>query len=269
MRSAFTYIIMGLVLWASPTFAQEVDGRGPYLMGPGDLVQVTVFRQDDLTIEARIQSDNTILVPVIGPITIGGLSEQDAALLIQTTLITGGVIRDAAVNLRILTFSSKQVSVLGFVTSPGAYFLERPSRISDVLAIAGGANTEGADYLVFTDFAGTGLPSVRTTIPISDLLGGEQAALDREVSDGDIIFVPKAPVFYMYGEVGRPGVFRLDYGMTIEQALASAGGVTELGNRNKIRRRDYVNGGKDGFSDVELTDAVVANDVFYIGRRLF
>lgn len=257
-----------LVLLGNIHNVSAQNGRGPYLLGPGDVVDIQVFRQPDLSMQARIQTDLSILLPVIGKIVIGGMEEQGAALKIQEALSEGNVIRDASVILRVITFANQQVAVLGFVNGPGSYVLERPSRISDALAKAGGAAGDGADYLVFSDFREDTGTIERHEILIEDIINREDLEVDRVIGDGDIIFVPQAAAFYIYGEVKNPGIYRLERGMTIEQAVARAGGVTELGDRDKVKRRDKSEG-KKKLIRVGLGDLVQADDILYIGGSLF
>jgi polysaccharide export outer membrane protein len=81
--------------------------------------------------------------------------------------------------------------------------------------------------------------------------------------------VPKAPVYYIYGEVQRPGSYRIERGMTIRQALALAGGLTARGTERRMKvERQLENGEKDMVS-VELTDVVRADDVIYVRESLF
>lgn len=263
------FVALGLLGLLGNVYAASAQtGRGPYLLGPGDVVSVSVFRQPDLDLQARIQSDFSILVPVVGRIIIGGMSTQDAAIKIQVAMSEGQIIRDPAVVMHVVSFNSKRVAVLGFVKNPGSITLDRPSFISDVLASAGGATADGADFLVFSDFDEMSGNITRHELLIDDVLGTGDANTNRQVGDRDIIYVPRAPVYYIYGDVRNAGSFRLQPEMTVEEALANAGGVTELGDRDKIRRRDN-SGSKSKLVRVDLTEIVEAGDVLYVGHGLF
>ena len=97
--------------------------------------------------------------------------------------------------------------------------------------------------------------------------GGEGS--NELVQDGDIINVARQPMFYIYGEVQRPGVFRLEQNMNVVQALSMAGGVNTRGTQRgiKILRR-----GPSGVMqklDTELADLVKKDDVIYVDESLF
>lgn len=261
--STLSKILLVCMLFSTHALAQ--DGEA-YLLGPHDEIEVRVFKEADLSTLARIQADNSILLPVIGRVIVGGFSEQDAVSRIQRALIDGGVIQDPAVTLRIVEYASKRVAVLGYVMTSGTYYLDRPSTISDVLAKAGGAQVEGADFLYFTDYDPKTGQSVRSVLIIQDLLGAGSADLDRPIGDGDKIFIPRAPVFYIYGQVRGPGTLRLYPGMTAEQALVAAGGVTEMGKASKLRKRDLKSG---KMTSISLEEKILANDVLFVPERLF
>ena len=90
------------------------------------------------------------------------------------------------------------------------------------------------------------------------------------LSGGDMIYVHRAPVFYIYGETQRPGAFRIERGMTIMQALAQGGGPTVRGSETRLRlhRKNPQTGAIEQLTP-ELTDAVQANDVIYVRESIF
>lgn len=261
--SILSKVILLCVFVSAHVSAQEQEA---YLLGPHDQIEVRVFKEADLSTLARIQADNSILLPVVGRVIVGGFSEQGAVVRIQEALIDGGVVQDPAVTLRVVEYASKQVAVLGYVILPGTQYLDRPSTISDVLAKAGGAQVGGADFLYFTDYDPKTGQSERSILIIQDLLGAGSTDLDRPIGGGDKIYIPRAPVYYIYGQVGGPGTFRIYPGMTVEQALVSAGGVTEMGKASSLKKRD-VKSGK--MVKVDLEEKVLANDVLFVPERIF
>lgn len=256
-------LLMMCILLATPVWAQDQEA---YLLGPHDQIEVRVFREADLSTLARIQSDNSILMPVIGRVVVGGLTEQDAVKRIQQALIDGGVVQEPAVTLRISAYGSKRVAVLGYAVSPGTYYLDRTSTISDVLAGAGGAQVEGADFLYFTDYDPATGQSERIKLVIQDILGDGSTDLDRPMGNGDKIYIPRAPVFYIYGQVKAPGTYRLFPGMTAEQALATAGGVTEMGKASSLNFRSAQS---EKMSKIKLGEKISANYVLFVPERFF
>jgi polysaccharide export outer membrane protein len=89
------------------------------------------------------------------------------------------------------------------------------------------------------------------------------------VEGGDIIFVPRAAQFYVYGEVAHPGQFKLERNMTVQQAISVAGGLTPKGTERGMEVRRTKPGGEQETIEVEPTDLLKADDVLYIEESWF
>lgn len=107
------------------------------------------------------------------------------------------------------------------------------TRVSDILAMAGGITPSGSDIVIL---AGTreGKP-FRKGIDFPAICVDYKQSDDLVVAGGDVIYVHRAPVFYIYGEAQRPGAYRIERGMTIQQALSLGGGPTVQGSESRIR----------------------------------
>jgi polysaccharide export outer membrane protein len=94
-------------------------------------------------------------------------------------------------------------------------------------------------------------------------------AAQPDVAGGDVIYVERAPRFYIYGEVQRPGLFRLERNMTVLQALAAGGGLTARGTERglRVKRRDA--DGKLQIIDAQHDDLLRPDDVVYVKESLF
>jgi polysaccharide export outer membrane protein len=89
------------------------------------------------------------------------------------------------------------------------------------------------------------------------------------VRNGDIIFVPRAPLFYIYGEVQRPGAYRLEKDMTVMQALSVGGGLNVRGTERGIRINRHNGDGKVTTIEIRMDDLVRENDVIFVKESLF
>jgi polysaccharide export outer membrane protein len=89
------------------------------------------------------------------------------------------------------------------------------------------------------------------------------------VTQGDFILVPKMDTFYIHGEVKRPGMYRLERGMTTMQALSVGGGISDRGSLKDIKVTRRLKGGGTEKVEVELTDELQPDDVVYVKERLF
>ena len=240
-----------------------------YPLGAGDAIRVQVFQNPDLTIEARVSENGSISYPLIGAVELGGLSIAAAEKKIADALKSGGFVQQPQVNIVLVQVRGNQVSVIGQVNRPGRFPLETfNTRLSDMLAAAGGATAGGDDIAIVTGVR-NGKP-FRKVIDIPALFLGESNADDIVLSGGDAIYVHRAPVFYIYGEAQRPGSFRIEREMTVMQALAQGGGPTVRGSEYRLRlhRKNPATGVIEKLSP-EMTDPVLPNDVIYVRESIF
>ncbi|MDO8249490.1 MAG: polysaccharide export protein EpsE [Rhodoferax sp.] len=239
-----------------------------YPLGVGDAIRIQVFQNPDLTIETRISENGSITYPLIGAVEIGGLSIALAEKKIADALQKGGFIQKPQVNIALTQIRGNQVAVLGQVQRPGRFPLESAStRLSDMLANAGGATPTGDDIAIITGLR-DGQP-FRKQINIASIFLGEKLQDDIVLQAGDSIYVHRAPVFYIYGEAQRPGSFRVERNMTVMQALALGGGPTTRGSEKRLRLHRKATDGSIQQVEPKLTDPVLPNDVIYVKESIF
>ena len=246
-------------------FAQE---KPDYTLAAGDSIRIQVFQNPDLSIETRVSESGSITYPLVGAVEIGGLPIANAEKKIATALQGGGFLQNPQVNITLVQMRGNQVSVLGQVGRPGRFVLETANtRLSDLLANAGGLTPGGDDNAIVTGTR-NGKP-FRRKIDIPAIFLDEQGENDIVLQGGDVVYVHRAPVVYVYGEVQRPGSFRLERDMTVMQALAQGGGPTPRGNDNRLRlHRKNANGQVEELKP-QLTDLVQTNDVIFVKENIF
>jgi polysaccharide export outer membrane protein len=266
-----------LAALAAPAFAQQSAAAPPtaaaratdeYRLGAGDVVRISVFQNPDLTLETRVTEAGIVSYPLLGSVRIGGLSVTQAEKLIADGLRNGNFVRQPQVTVIVVQVRGNQASVLGQVNRPGRFPIESADlKLTDLLAMAGGTAGNGSDIVVVTGTRNGQPYRVEVDLPTLFAPGGRQK--DITIVDGDVVWVDRQPLVYIYGEVQRPGSMRLERGMTLMQALAAGGGLTQRGTEKGIRvhRRQ-----PDG-SVRELTPAmderVQDGDVVYVRESLF
>lgn len=251
-----------------PFAAHAQQGADGYQLGPGDVVRITVYNNPDLTTEAQITQQGRITFPLIGEIQIGGMAKGQAEQIIARRLGDGGFVVKPQVNVLVLGYKSQQISVLGQVNRPGKYPIEQASTLADLLAMAGGISQTGGDIVTHITKSADGKTTKRD-IDIHDALKNGDMEKNFPVANGDIIFVPRAPLFYIYGEVQRPGSYRLEKEMTVMQALSVGGGLNVRGTERGIRINRHTGNGKVETIEPKMTDLVQENDVIYVKESLF
>ncbi len=249
-------------------FGGAAFGQPRDTLGAGDSVRITVFQNPDLTTETRISDDGKITFPMVGEVTVAGLTPAAAEGRIAQLLEQGKFVLKPQVNLNVTKVRSRQVTVLGQVARPGRYPLEDPSTsVTDIIALAGGIVQNGDDNVIVVE-ARNG-QTRRAEINVERMARSGDFSNNVQLENGDTVYVQRAPVFYIYGEVQRAGAYKLDPPMTVMQAIALGGGITPRGTERglKIRRR-----GSDGAFqtlDASLTDRLVPDDVVYVSESLF
>ena len=232
-------------------------GQAEYVMGPEDVIEVEVVGQPDKT-RAKVYSDGTIQMNLIGKLTVAGKTTRKLGEEIAGLLKAGGYDANPVVNVEVVSFSARYVTVLGAVGTPGLVPINRPYRLSEIMARVGGAQERGADYLLVRPENG---PEQRYSIKA---LATGDSTQDPYVQAGDKIFIPEADVFYISGLVNQPGTFALRSDMTIRQAIARAGGLSESGTDHGIL---VTRAGKK--MKLDPSAKVEPNDVLVVRERLF
>lgn len=254
------------MIMAAAAYAQQ---RQPeYQLAAGDIIRITVFQNPDLTIETRVTENGTISYPLVGTVRVGGLSIPAAEKTIAGALKSGGFLQSPQVNIALLQNRGNQVSVLGHVLRPGRFPLETVNiRLTEMIATAGGVAPTGADVAIVTGVR-DGKP-FRREIDVTGMFLNNALQDDITLAGGDVIYVQRQPLFYIYGQVQSPGSYRVERNMTIQQALAQGGGPTLRGTERGLRvYRRNASGAVE-----EITpnphDAVQPGDVLFIRESIF
>ncbi len=258
-------VLLLLVMFGALSHAAESND---YRLGAGDTVRIVVFQNPDFTTEARISESGVVSYPLIGKVELGGLSITSAEQKIAAMLKEGGFVQQPQVNIVLAQIRGSQVSVLGQVNRPGRYPLEIfNTHVSDMLAIAGGIAGSGSDNIILVGTRNG--QNIRKEIDIVGLFLDEKRKEDILVEGGDVLYVHRAPMFYIYGEVQRPGSYRLERNMTLMQALAQSGGPTLRGTQKNIKIFRRAADGKQEEVSLALTEPVNGDDVLYVRESLF
>lgn len=239
-----------------------------YRLGVGDLVRIVVYEHEDLTTEDRITDSGAVSFPYLGEVKLGGLTKSEAENRITSLLNTGKFIKNPQVSVRILQYREPKVSVLGLVNRPGRYPVEPFKTVLDALADAGGLSPLAEDQAVVLRREGEHTTKYQINLHTAIDTGNLKGLLT--IQDGDIISVPKAKQFYVYGAVQRAGVFRLERNMTVIQGLAVAGGLTLRGTDRGLSVRRLDAASKTVVeTPVNLTDTLQTDDVLVVKESLF
>ena len=259
--------------------AAGAQASGPtYTVGPADVLKILVFNEEQLSGSFRVEPDGAIVYAVLGRIPVAGRTEREIAALIEKELANGWL-NKPQVAVQVEQFRSRTIFIAGEVRTPGKYPLQGDSTLLEVLALAGSITSNASNEVVVVR---PKAPTARAmpTLPDSgaeaevlrvDLQDIEQGRISSNISlqDGDTVFVPRAEKFYISGHVRTPGAYPYTKGMTIQQAIAVAGGVSERGSTRGIKVRREVKPGSGEYIelDVRLTDPIRPNDTIIVRQR--
>jgi len=204
-------------------------------LGRGDLFEVNVYNVPELASKVRVSNSGDVYLPLIDYVHVEGLTQEEAQALIEKRLEDGGFVRSPHVSIFVDEAMSQGVTILGEVGRPGIYPDIGDHKLYEVVSQAGGFTTSASRKIAIVRKNQS--DPIRVDLPRN--LGDNQSG-NVEILPGDTIMVPRAPVIYIVGDVGRPTGLLVDNGtMTVLQALALAGGTNKtakLGGARILRK---------------------------------
>ncbi len=211
------------------------QSRSVVKLGPSDLIELSVYNVPELTTKARVSNSGDVYLPLIDYVHVGGLTQEEAQTVIEKRLEDGGFVRNPHVTIFVDEANSQGVTVLGEVGKPGIYPDPADHKLYQVISEAGGFNANSSRKIAI--IRRNQPEPIRIELPrnLADDVSG-----NVDVLPGDTITVPRAPIIYVVGDVGRPSGLLVDNGtLTVLQALALAGGTNrtaKMGGARIIRK---------------------------------
>jgi len=206
------------------------------LIGPGDLIEVSVYGAPDYIKDVRVGSTGEITLPLAGTVKVGGLTPAQAEALIAKRLSDGKFFNDPRVSVLEKEFTTQGISVLGEVQKPGVYQMPGPRKLFDALSAAGGTTPRAGNTVSLLHRS----DSQKAEVVTMSYDGKSSIQSNIYVYPGDTVVVSKAGVVYVVGDVRLPGGFVMENShMTILQAYAMAQGAgpTAALDRAKLIRK--------------------------------
>jgi polysaccharide biosynthesis/export protein len=255
--------------------AVGAQSAGDYVIGPQDLLSITVYDQTDLGGKYAVELDGSFTFPLIGRVKAGGMTIRDFEGVLKERL-ADGFFKNPQVTVAIEQYRSQRVFVTGEVRNPGSYALTGDMTLIEALAKAGSTTQNAADEVVVvrggkgSDQAAAPDAEGRETVRMNlqHLQSGAASAPNMPLRDGDTIYVARAELTYVLGQVKNPGSYPIRSDTTVLQALSLAGGVTPTGAMNRttiIRARQ----GTKNEIKAKLTDIVQPGDTIMVPERFF
>ena len=205
-----------------------------YIVGGADVLNIVVYNEPDLSMgKIRISRDGYVNYPLLGKIELSGLTTSGVESRLED-LLEDGYLVNPQVSVLVVEYGSRKVFVLGGVARQGRFELRSQATLLEVISMAGGlAGGTAGKIIVLRAVDGE---SKSTVINSKKLIEGGDLSLNIYVEDNDTIYVPGADVIYLYGEIRKPGPYKLTkHNSTVFTAINKAGGFTDLAAPKKTR----------------------------------
>jgi len=173
----------------SPAVARAAEALPASALGPGDVFEVRVFQEPDLSGAFRVGPDGSVEFPLCRTVKVGGLTANEAADAIAACL-SGRYFKNPQVTVFLRELNSRKIFVFGEVQKPGTYSYEDGLSVVQAIAVAGGFTRMAAKNGCTVTRPAHGGPDERIKVPIDDIVGGR--APDFRLLPGDILYVPES-----------------------------------------------------------------------------
>ncbi|HXE80456.1 MAG TPA: polysaccharide biosynthesis/export family protein [Vicinamibacterales bacterium] len=269
-------LLPSVCLVVSVVFGAEASAQtAEYVIGPHDVLEITVWGHDDLTGRYVVSADGSFNFPLLGRVNAAGRTEAAVERQLRDAL-ADGFIKNPQVTVNVNTYRSRQVFVIGEVRQPGTFYLSGQETLIQILARAGSTTPAAGNEVLIVR------PRQQSKGPVrpDEVSPNEVIHVDLErlrsgglaepivLQNGDTIFVTEAETVYVLGQVRNPGRYSIAKGTTVLQVLSLAGGATDRGATNRIRITRQESGGKREFR-ATLTDVVQPGDTVLVPERFF
>jgi polysaccharide biosynthesis/export protein len=277
---------------AVPANNENLSGDTGYEIGPGDVLHINVWRQDDITGDYTVSADGEISMPLVGTIKLRGMTAEGVRQLLMEKY-GAKYLRNPQIRVKIKDFQNFKIFVMGAVAKPGEYRFGRKTSLLDALITAGGPTEKAGDRATIFRRKDGGDQLVTISSDLRKLFSEEDLSQNIALRNGDVLFISRVDAgsatfrfldrstnqFAVVGQVKKPGTYDFVEGYSVLNAILSAGGLDEFASPNgtTIIRRENGNTIKiealmgdvmyDG--ETESDKPIKAGDLIIVPKGLF
>jgi polysaccharide export outer membrane protein len=284
-------VALALGVTSAPTARAQDNGDNvsvdaDYRVGPGDVLEVEVYDDPDLSGLVTVQHGGEISFPLLGEIDVNGFTAREVRETL-TRLLAKDYLVDPQVAVRVKEHRSQWITLVGEVQRPGKYFLQGSKSLLELLTEAGGFTPQASGEVLVSrqssaetpvDGENGGGEPVRVFLSPEQPPSQQKAALSLQLGNGDIVTATSTQFFYVSGEVKSPGSYPITPGLTVLKAVSVAGGLTKFGSKGKVEILRKASQGEAKRIKVDLDDIesgkkpdvpLEAEDIIKVGKRVF
>lgn len=262
MKTFITHLCIVLLCFcASASYAND------YRVGAGDVLSITVYDNSDLATKVRVSPAGTVVMPLLGQVKVDGLTVNTITDKI-TSLLADGYLVNPQVNVFVEEFRSKKAVVLGNVRSPGLIELSGPTNFIELVSKAGGLEKDAGETATIQRQTKNGKKNV-VVVDLVALIEQGDLSQNVPINDGDTVFISKAGMCFITGEVNTPGTYACGDDLTVLKLVALAGGFTGKASKSSLSIVRIIENEKRVFKDVDLYTRLLDNDVVVVPESFF
>lgn len=236
-----------------------------YTVGEDDVISITVYDQPQLSTKVRVSGDGTIILPLLGNISVAGLSVVDISEKL-TRLYADGYLVNPQISVFIEEYGSKKATILGMVNSPGQYSIRQHTSLLEFISMAGGLTNDAGGTAVITRKSGDGKT---VQVDLAKLIEKGETAHNVPVFNGDSVYIPKMQVIYINGEVQRPNQYKYESGTTVIMAVTLANGFTDKASPKNIKIIRKIDGKEVIITQTDMDEPVLPGDIIVVPESIF
>ena len=257
--------IVVLSVFVFMVIASQVNADD-YIIGPGDVVKISVYDNEDLLTITRVSDKGFIILPLLGQVRVNDLTVFQASDIIAK-LYSAGYLVNPQVSVFVQEFKSKKAVILGPVKQPGVIGLSGPTTLLELISMAGGLAADFGETVTIKRIV-AGEDNV-ILVDIKALVHDGDLKQNVAIQNGDTVYISKANNCYVTGQVKNPDAYICDGNTTILKLITLAGGFTGIASSSGIRIMRMVDGKKTVIKDVEMDTRVQPDDVIVVPESFF
>jgi polysaccharide export outer membrane protein len=205
----------------------------------------------------------------LGEVSVKGLTLPQISQKIAS-LLSDGYIVNPQVSIFIQEFRSKKAFIIGEVNKPGLYVLPGQTTLLSLLSEAGGLTKNAGDKAIIKRKKNpTDEEESVMTVDLKKLIEKGDTSLDIQIMEGDSIYIPKAGLFYVTGEVKKPDAYKYEEGTTVIKAITMGGGFTDKAAKGRVKIIRKINGKEEVLEKVKMDEPVYPDDVIVVPESFF
>lgn len=238
-----------------------------YIISDNDVLDVSVYDHPEMKATVRVDGKGEIVLPLLDAVEVRGLTVGEVSRKL-TKLLADGYIINPQVNVFVTDYREQKAAILGQVEKPGLYELRPQTTLLELISQAGGLTKEAGDFLTLKRVKADGKPE-ELVIDLDRLVDQGDTSLNVQIFDGDKMFIAKAGIFYVTGEVKKPDAYKYQDHLTLIKAIAMAGGFSDTaspGSVNIVRKK---NGKEEVIRKADMDELIQPEDVIVVPESFF